>query len=91
MPYTSRTKSKRSTAKRRFIIRKQGEKVSPMSYFNAMNRLEKKINNACERLTNHIRKNANISAIRKDRNQIALLLGECNYIARQCTHFQKKA
>ncbi len=53
--------------------------------------LQKKIDQTWNRLRLNVKKKAPASAIAKDRNQLLLLLGECNYMARECARAAERS
>jgi hypothetical protein len=48
--------------------------------WKAFHSFEKKVNTAWMKLTRDIRKNAPLEVIRRDRDELMFLLGECNYM-----------
>ena len=44
-----------------------------------------------ERLKANVKRNANAHELTKDKNDLLLLLGECNYMVRECVRNQQKS
>lgn len=59
-------------------------------YLKTLKTMEKKLNHSFKKLNSDIKKGANYKTIQKDNTELLLLLGECNYIARECHFFDKK-
>jgi hypothetical protein len=49
--------------------------------------LEKQIEEAWAKLRNDVKRRANPQTISRDKNHLLLLLGECNYMARECIRY----
>lgn len=52
--------------------------------------LQKRADSAWEKFRSDVRRNAKSDILIKDHNQLLLLLGECNYMARECTRAAAK-
>ncbi len=59
-------------------------------YVKMWQMLEKKLDNAFVQLKKDIYKNKGLKTIQKDKNEIVLLLGECNYLTRECLHWSRQ-
>lgn len=57
--------------------------------WQAYQSLQKKINKAFLDLRANVRKKANIETINRSKNHLLLLLGECDYMARECMRMAK--
>lgn len=57
------------------------------NHWNAYKQLQKRVDKAWVKLRSDVRRHANPQILIRDRNQLLLLLGECNYMARECTRF----
>ena len=51
--------------------------------------LEKQIEEAWTKLRNDVRQKASPQTIAKDKNHLLLLLGECNYMVRECARYTR--
>lgn len=59
-------------------------------YTKKYHEMEKKLQQTYQKLDKDFQKNAPISILTKDTQELMMLLGECNYIARECHLFEKK-
>jgi hypothetical protein len=59
--------------------------------WDAYKALQKRVDTAWNQLRLNVKKKAPASTIAKDRNTLMLLLGECNYMARECEKAQKRS
>ena len=85
-----RKKTVRTTAKRKVSSKPKRKAASSKSasvnknlHWAAYKALEKKLGAAWDKLRTDVKRKAGPRVIAKSRNQLALLLGECNYMARQ--------
>lgn len=78
-PKRTKTKkaSKRSPKK---TTTSNAQKAHSAAYY----KLQKQVNTAWAALRKNIQKKASADVILRDRNRLLLLLGECNYMTRQC-------
>ena len=62
------------------------KKSSPCSgpYVKMWMNMEKRLDKAFKKLKSDVSKSKNIKIIQKDKNDLLLLLGECNYLSREC-------
>ena len=65
-------------------------KKSPLHnpYRRQLEAMEKKLDKTYNKLNKHLKKNASFEIIEKDNRELLLLLGECNFIARECQRFK---
>jgi len=81
-----KTKKHVISTRRRATLRRKAKKIAftmkaPMrTYFE----IERKIDKTWKKLRNDV-KNRSLKAIKKGRRDLLLLLGECNYMAKECT------
>jgi hypothetical protein len=59
-------------------------------YVPLLHKMEHKLSKYIQALSKDLCKSKNYKVIEKDNNQILLLLGECNYIAKECERFEKQ-
>ena len=79
------------SAKRRADLRKKAQKVAftMTAPLRAYHEIERKIDKTWTQLRKDV-KNRSHRAILKGRRDLLLLLGECNYMARECARFLSK-
>lgn len=53
--------------------------------------MQKQVNKAWAKIRTDIKKKASPEVILRDRNNLLLMLGECNYMARECMRHVRKA
>ncbi len=79
-------------------IRRKSKRRSPNASANAKNRkalwgtyreMEKKIHKAYAKIRTDLKRKASPQIILQDRNQLLLLLGECNYMAKEWMRFAR--
>jgi len=80
---------KRKSPKRRAVRRKKPSSRKSLAknkqaHWKAFKQLEKRANQAWTKLRADIKRKASPQVILRDRNQLLLLLGECNYMTREC-------
>ena len=59
-------------------------KKNKSAHWSTFRDLEKKAEKALAKLRSDVKKKASPATLLKDKNALLLLLGECNYMARQC-------
>jgi hypothetical protein len=91
-------KIKKRAAKKSAPTKKRGtKKVSKASeenkkaYWEAYKQLQKRVDAAWDKLQQNVLKKASPSVLIRDKNNLLLLLGECNYMARECMELSAKA
>ncbi len=63
---------------------KKSESVNRKALWAAYQALQLKADKAWKKFRTDVRKNAKSQTILKDQKELLLLLGECNYMAREC-------
>lgn len=58
-------------------------------YVKMWQKLEKELKHAMIQLKSDLHKNKSVKTIQKDKNELVLLLGECNYLTRECLHWSR--
>ena len=73
------------SAKRRAALRSKAQKIvfSMKAPMRTYRQIEQKIDKTWKKLRNDV-KNRSVKAIKKGRNDLLLLLGECNYMVQEC-------
>ncbi len=61
--------------------------INPQLQWEAYRTIEKQINAAWAKLQNDVKKHASPQVLLEDKNHLMLLLGECNYMARECVRW----
>ena len=87
--------AKRKTAKKRTarptINAKRAISTNRQAQWNVYRILERQITQAWTKLREDVKKGANPQILNRDKNNLLLLLGECNYMARECSRTQNRA
>lgn len=78
-----KTASKKKTTQKK-KIEKGTSNSNHASLWKAYKDLQAKIDDAWEKLQTDVKKKASAEVITAHKNQLLLLLGECNYMAREC-------
>lgn len=89
---------KRKTAAKKPAKRRPAEKkidakaiaANRKSQWEAYRSLQKKVDLAWDKLKNDIKKKASPKVLIKGKNELLLLLGECNYMANECMRIMGK-
>ena len=79
----SRTGKKRKTKENLTTNAKNAVKKNKQAQWSVYKNLEKKAEKALAKLQSDVKKKASPATLIKDKNDLLLLLGECNYMARQ--------
>ncbi len=61
------------------------------AHWDAYRKLQKQVHGAWEKLKTDIQENADPQILIQDRNQLLLLLGECNYMTLECTRHASRS
>jgi hypothetical protein len=61
--------------------------INPQLQWEAYKTIERQINAAWAKLQNDVKRRAPQQTLLEDKNQLMLLLGECNYMARECVRW----
>ncbi len=81
----------RSTATRQSNTTSAGRSVSNQAIqWSTYQRLQKQVDQAWNTLQRNVREQAPVQAINRAKNDLLLLLGECNYMARECTRLAQQ-
>lgn len=78
---SSKKRTKRAAAQGRSS---RSDMTNPKLQWEAYLAIERQIDLAWKKLQNDIKRRANPQVILADKNHLMLLLGECNYMAREC-------
>ena len=71
------------------VLRRKKGSPSSGPYVKMWNKMEKRLDKAFRKLKSDVSKSKNIKIIQKDKNELLLLLGECNYLSRECAQLGK--
>jgi hypothetical protein len=71
-------------------MKKQKSTANQKAHWAAYRELQKQVDDAWKQLKSHINKRAAANLIAKDHNRLLLLLGECNYMAREWKRLERK-
>lgn len=89
--------ARKRVAKQKAPIKKSGGKLATKStavnqkaHWTAYKDLQKRVDQAWAQLKNNVKKKASPQVLLRDRNHLLLLLGECNYMARECMRLAAK-
>lgn len=86
----SRSAAKRKTKRRSSQTRTQARSsariktIRPQGHWNTYHQLHRQVNQAWNQFQACVENRANPETVAKAKNYLMLLLGECNYMARQC-------
>lgn len=69
---------------------KKATAFNKKAHWNAYKQLQMRADKAWKKFRADVKRNAQSSVIVKDQNHLLLLLGECNYMARECMRFASK-
>lgn len=58
-------------------------------YREKLEKMEKDLSKTYNKLSNDLSKGARFNIIQQDNKELLMLLGECNFIARECEQFKK--
>jgi hypothetical protein len=91
-------RAKRKAIKRKVVKKKRSKKTATKSSISnrktlwaAYRELQKKVDKAWSKLKSNVNRKAKPQVLIRDKNQLLLLLGECNYMARECTRLESKS
>ena len=88
----ARRKAKRKPAKRkRKAVSKKSLLANKKSQWTAFRQLRKRVDAAWSKLQSNVKKKASPKVLTRAKNELLLLLGECNYMARETARLAKKA
>ena len=89
----AKPKRARHSARRKKTHKRADRKAAAMNrkaQWEAYRSLQKRVDAAWDKLKKAINKKANPKVLIKGKNDLLLLLGECNYMARECTRIMSK-
>lgn len=69
------------------MSRKNSPKVNP--YTKVFAQMERKLAKCYNKMREHMIKHASLETLKKDTHELMLLLGETNYLAKECKKFKK--
>ena len=92
---TSRKTARKATKRRAAPRRKKSAAKKAVSsnkkaHWAAFKELQGRVDKAWTKLRSDVKKKASAQVILKDRNELLLLLGECNYMAKECMRVSRK-
>lgn len=91
-----KTKAVKKPAKRKTAAKKSASRVKTVgvdnhkAYWAIYKDLQKKVEKAWTKLKADVKKKAKPQILIKDKTELLLLLGECNYMARECMRIARK-
>ena len=101
----AKKKTKKKTAKKRVVKTKKAPakkgsksitqlrkevKANEKAQWAAYKELQARVDKAWARLKANVKKNASPVVLIRDKNELLLLLGECNYMSRECMRLNQK-
>lgn len=85
---TSKTRSiKRPAAKK---LETKSTEANKKALWETYRELQSRVDTALEKLRTHFKTRATPNVLLKDKQELLLLLGECNYMARTCAQLEPK-
>ncbi|HSX14094.1 MAG TPA: hypothetical protein VLE96_06730 [Chlamydiales bacterium] len=81
---TVKKTASRKTAQKRKSTRKESSLSNHESLWRAYKGLQEKIDDAWKKLQADVKRKAKTDVLTAHKNHLLLLLGECNYMAREC-------
>ena len=73
------------------ISAKKEREFNKKALWKAYKELQMRAEKAWVTFRDHVKKNAKSDILVKDHNQLMLILGECNYMARECMRMSQKS
>jgi len=67
---------------------KRKQSINP--YQKVLGEMEKKLNKSFQKMSKNMLKKTPLKTMQKDMHELMLLLGETNYLAKECTRIKKK-
>jgi hypothetical protein len=74
--------------KKKSPLKKEQKRAFP--YQKALFNMEKKLSKSFSKLSKDMRKNANLKILNNDTNELMMLLGETQYLTKECKRMRKK-
>jgi len=84
-----KTRAKARKRRTKMTPQKKAGAFNRKAYWKAFRELQSKADKAWKRFHSSVKKKAGFATISRDRNQLLLLLGECNYMAKECARLAK--
>lgn len=85
-----KTKTRKKKPAKRRAQTTTAARHNRQAYWKAYRELQEKADKAWEKFRTDVRKNARSDILIRDHNHLRLLLGECNYMARECMRIAAK-
>lgn len=83
-------RSKATKKKTPVKAQKKSIAINQKAHWEAYQNLQKRVDKAWAKLQADVKRKAPPSVLIQNKNQLLLLLGECNYMARECMRFSSK-
>jgi hypothetical protein len=83
-------KKKKAPARSKQSSAKNGTQLNQKAQWMAYRELQQQVDKAWNRLKADVKKKASPQILVRDKNALLLLLGECNYMARECMRLSDK-
>jgi hypothetical protein len=84
-----RAKARKKAKRSKMTPQKKAGAFNRKAYWKAFRELQAKADKAWKKFHSSVKKKASSATIANDRNQLLLVLGECNYMARECARLAK--
>ena len=81
---------KRKPAKKKRRVTPKSMEFNRKAHWKAYRELQMRTDKAWDKFRTDVRKNAKSDILVRDHNHLRLLLGECNYMARECMRMASK-
>ena len=93
---TKKSIQKKRAAPKKAAVRKKAISSNSLqenqkAHFEAYRKLQKQIDTAWKNLQSDVKKNASADVLIQNKNHLLLLLGECNYMTRECMRLSMNA
>ena len=91
---THKKPARKTAAKRKTKAKSASKKsiaLNKKAHWEAYRELQKRVDKAWTKLKADVKKKARPQILIRDKNHLLLLLGECNYMARECMRMASKA
>ena len=85
-----RKTTKRTSKKSKKAAVTKSVTVNRKAHWAAYKELQQRVNKQWSKLRANVARKAKPQVIVRDRNHLLLLLGECNYMARECMKLEKR-
>ena len=81
----------RKTTRKKTITSKKSVASNQKAHWKTYRDLQKKVDRAWDKLQADVKRKASPNVLIRNKNQLLLLLGECNYMARECMRCASKS